>query len=333
MTLLIGIHHFKIQKNMRNTKKPFTSALFPGVLFLSVLFLGVFLVWLLLRFPVSSQTNTAVDTTEANTIRITSFNIHYTSPRQKKLAWGNRREAVKEAIADLNADIIAFQEMETFAGGSYNQKNEQLDWVLEHFPEYRAGAYGDAAIYPNTQPIIYKHERFSQKSQGFFFFSDTPDVIYSRTFNGSWPAFCSWTELVDNKTGQTFFIYNVHFEYKSMSNRSKSAKLVRQRIKPVLEEGNAVLLVGDINAPGFAPTVRKLTKTPLTLAKPVGATFHFNRGLNLIPAIDHVFYSEHFTQQGKTTLLRKSYDDVWPTDHYPVTVELSQALQSEQPAE
>ena len=83
------------------------------------------LLWLGLLTPVSSQTNTA----ESDNIRITTFNIHYTSPRQKKLAWGNRREAVKEAIADLDADIIAFQEMETFAGGSYNQKNEQLDWV------------------------------------------------------------------------------------------------------------------------------------------------------------------------------------------------------------
>ena len=309
---------------MRSSIKSVASALCPGLLCL----------WLILWSPVSSQTNnTAATATETNNIRVTTFNIHYTSPRQKKLAWGNRREAVKEAIADLDADIIAFQEMETFAGGSYNQKNEQLDWVLEHFPEYRAGAYGDAAIYPNTQPIIYRHERFSLKSQGFFFFSETPDVIYSRTFNGSWPAFCSWAKLVDKKTGQEFYIYNVHFEYKSMSNRSKSAKLVRQRIKPVLEDGSAVLLVGDINAPGFAPTVRKLKKTPLILAKPAGATFHFSRGLNLIPAIDHVFYSKHFTQLGKTTLLRKSYDDVWPTDHYPVTVELSQSATEIQPSE
>ena len=286
-----------------------------------------------LSAPASSQSDTAANTIDDGNIRITTFNIHYTSPRQKKLAWGNRREAVKLAIDDLNADIIAFQEMETFAGGSFNRENEQLDWVLEHFPEYSAGAYGDAAIYPNTQPVIYKKERFSQKSQGFFFFSDTPDVIYSRTFNGSWPAFCSWTELVDKKTGQEFFIYNVHFEYKSMSNRSKSAQLVGQRIKPVLEDGGAVVLLGDINAPGFAPTAKKLKKIPLKLAKPAGATFHFNRGLNLIPAIDHVFYSDHFTQQGKITLLREKYDDVWPTDHYPVTVELLQTSKRVQPGD
>lgn len=269
--------------------------------------------------PTAVATSQATDT---ETIRITTFNIHYTSPRQKKLAWANRRDAVKEAIADLDADIIAFQEMETFVGRGFNRENEQLDWVLEHYPEYSAGAYGDAEIYPNTQPILYRTERFSQKAQGFFFFSTTPDVIYSRTFNGSWPAFCSWSQLIDKKTGEEFFIYNVHFEYKSMGNRSKSAKLVSERIKPVLDDGNAVVLVGDINAAGFSPTAGKLKKIPLHLAKPPGATFHFNRGLNILPAIDHLFYSDQFKQLGKTTRLRKRYDDVWPTDHYPVTVEL-----------
>jgi len=284
---------------------------------LKILLATTALIWNLLPAIAASQT------TADDEIRITTFNIHYTSPRQKKLSWVKRRDAVKEAIAELDADIIAFQEMETFIGSGFNRENEQLDWVLEHYPEYSAGAYGDAEIYPNTQPILYRTERFSQQSQGFFFFSTTPDVIYSRTFNGSWPAFCSWTQLVDKKTGEALFIYNVHFEYKSMGNRGKSAKLVAQRIKPVLENGNAVVLVGDINAPGFSPTAGKLKKIPLTIAKPGGATFHFNRGLNILPAIDHVFYSNQFTQRGKTTRLRKRYDGVWPADHYPVTVELA----------
>lgn len=276
-----------------------------------------FVVVLMLSVKVSAN-----DQSISQKIRFSTINIHYVAPRQKKLDWDNRKQAVKQAISDLDADIIAFQEMETFAGGSFNQENKQLDWVLQHFPRYEAGAYGDAKVYPNTQPVLYKHERFSQISQGFFFFSDTPDVIYSRTFNGSWPAFCSWTQLKDKATGKEFYIYNVHFEYKSMGNRSKSAQLVRKRIEPVLQQDNAVVLLGDINAPSFAPTTRKLKKIPLTLAKPAGSTFHLNRGLNLIPAIDHVFFSKHFKQHGKTTLLRKKYNGVWPTDHYPVTVEL-----------
>ncbi len=257
---------------------------------------------------------------QSDDIRISTFNIHYVSAGQKKLDWNKRKQAVVEAIRELDADIIAFQEMETFAGGSFNQENKQLDWVLKHFPEYEAGAYGDAAVYPNTQPILYRSNRFEETDKGFFFFSDTPDIIYSRTFNGSWPAFCSWTKLTDRTTNQDFYIYNVHFEYKSMSNRGKSAALVKERLSPVVSQNHPVILVGDINAPSFSPTARKLKSIPLSLVKPDGATFHFNRGINLLPAIDHIFVSENISISSKVERLKKKYNNVWPTDHYPVTV-------------
>ncbi len=263
------------------------------------------------------------DPAQDNIIRFASFNIHYVAPGQKKLSWDNRKNAVTKALADIDADIIAFQEMETFAGGSFNHENKQLDWILQHLPAYSAGAFGPAETYPNTQPILYKHTRFSQKEQGFFFFSDTPEVIYSRTFNGSWPAFCSWATLIDLSNGEEISVFNIHFEYKSMGNRSKSAQLVAQRLKPLVDDGKPVVLLGDTNAPGFTPTMRKLKNIPLTLAKSAGSTFHFNRGLNLIPAIDHVLFSAALQQHGHTKLLREKYDDVWPADHYPVIVELA----------
>jgi len=255
--------------------------------------------------------------------RIASYNIHYLAPNQKKLDWNRRKNAARQAFGDLGADIVAFQEMETFSGGSFNRENQQLDWMLEHFPEYSAGAYGDAAIYPNTQPVLFRTDRFRQIDQGFFFFSDTPEVIYSRTFNGSWPAFCSWTQLEELHSGRTLTVFNVHFEYKSMSNRSKSARLVADRIRPVVATGEHVILVGDTNAFSVAPTMRTLKAIPLTLASPEGSTFHLNRGLELLPAIDHVLYSNGLSLVGRTKRLRKRYAGVWPSDHFPVVADFT----------
>lgn len=259
---------------------------------------------------------------DADDIRIGSFNIHYLAPNQGNLDWDRRKHAVVQAIGALDADIIAFQEMETFAGGSFNVENRQLRWILDHLPEYAAGAYGNAEVYPNTQPILYRTQRFEQKEQGFFFFSTTPDVIYSRTFNGSWPAFCSWSVLVDRHSGEEIHVFNVHFEYKSMGNRSKSAALVSKRVAPLVTDAKAVILAGDINALSSFPTTRKLKSIPLTLAPPAGPTFHFNRGLGLIPAIDHIFFSSSLKLIGGIWRLRKQYSGVWPTDHYPIVVDL-----------
>src|SRR5690554_4486536 len=90
-------------------------------------------------------------TAAAAPFRIATFNVHYISPQQTKMVWAERRSAVVEALRDMSADIVAFQEMETFVGGSGNPENQQLDWVLQHLPEYRAAAVGDPRDYPSTQ--------------------------------------------------------------------------------------------------------------------------------------------------------------------------------------
>ncbi len=254
--------------------------------------------------------------------RVASFNIHYVAPWQTALAWERRKDAVVKALAGIEADVIAFQEMETFAGGSFNDENRQLDWVLAHFPEYAAGAVGDPRTFPSTQPILYKRSRFTQLEQGYFFFSDTPEVMYSATFNGSYPAFCSWSKLQIVGSDTTVYVYNVHYDYKSFKNRRLSNALVLERVRPVLREGEHVIVAGDINAFSFSPTARALKGLPLALAPPSGATYHFNRGVNLLPAIDHIFYSEGLQQHGDTVVERVSYDGIWPADHYPIWIQL-----------
>ncbi len=262
----------------------------------------------------------------ARPFRVASFNIHYIAPHQQRLNWDERKQAVVRVLEDTQADMIGFQEMETFAGGHYNDENQQLDWVLTHFSHYAATSVGDPRLYPSTQPILYNTARFRPLQQGFFFFSETPEVVYSATYNGSYPAFCSWSQLLDMETTQSFYLFNVHFDYSSVGNRQRSARLVAARLRPLVEAGEAIILLGDINAPGFFPVASILKDIPLTLATPAGATFHFNRGLNVLPAIDHVFHSAQFIQVGKTRLMRQAYDGVWPADHYPLWVELYRAV-------
>ena len=152
------------------------------------------LFWMLVFLPgcVSGDagSDTALAPGEARIV-IGTFNVHYISPRQTKMIWEERRDGVVEVLRQGNADIIGFQEMETFVGGHWNDENKQLDWVLAHFPEYAATSVGDPRRYPWTQPILYRKSRFEALEQGFFFFSPHPDQIYSRSWTGGFPAFCS----------------------------------------------------------------------------------------------------------------------------------------------
>jgi endonuclease/exonuclease/phosphatase family metal-dependent hydrolase len=154
--------------------------------------------------------------------------------------------------------------------------------------------------------------------QGWFFFSTTPDVIYSRTFNGSWPAFASWAEFAPLGGGPAFRVVNVHFEYRSASNRILSAELVRDRIAPVIAGGTPVFLVGDINARRRSPTAERIAEAGIVFAPVEGSTYHFDRGLNLFFAIDHIGATPDLTRVGGPVVLRERFGGTWPSDHYPV---------------
>jgi endonuclease/exonuclease/phosphatase family metal-dependent hydrolase len=253
-----------------------------------------------------------------------TFNIHYVAPGQDRLAWENRREAVIAALEEGGADVLAFQEMETFAGGHWNDENVQLEWVRQHFPEYAAAAVGDPRVYPSTQPILIRRERFEALEQGFFFFSPDPDVPYSRPWRGRYPAFCSWIRVSDRFSENRFYVYNVHFDHSSRENRLRAARLLVERMQGRRHPDEAVVVLGDFNAARSFRPVTLLLRQGLEAAKVPGSTYHFYRGLDVLPAIDHALYSPQF-RCVDAKVLRRRYQGVWPGDHYPVFVTLRPA--------
>lgn len=250
-----------------------------------------------------------------------TLNIHYVAEDQQRLDWDRRKEAVVAAIREGDPDLMAFQEMETFEGGSFSRRNLQLDYLRDNLPGYEFGAVGDPREYPYTQPVMFRSERFELLEQGFFFFSRTPDEIYSRSWDGRYPAFCSWVRLSDRQRGMSFYLYNVHFDHGSRGNRLRAAELVVDRIERRSHPEDPVILAGDLNAIWFFRPVRILTGSGLELAPIDGATVHFMRGINIIPAIDHVLYSEGL-EFLESRVIRSKFEGHWPSDHYPVFVTL-----------
>ncbi len=262
----------------------------------------------------------------AGTLRVASYNVHYirlgaeTGPWSRG-DWRRRRAPLAAAVAATRADVVAFQEMESFRRGSDGSVNLARDWILAELPAFAAAATGDWRRFPSTQPIFYRRERLEMLDQGWFFFSETPGVIYSRTFDGSWPAFASWARFRDRETSRRFRVVNVHFDAFSRLNRRRSAELVIERIGAWMAAGETVILAGDLNAiDGMVPH-DILERGGLVFAGVRGATYHLNRGLNLFGAIDHIAYSGA-TRAAPPMVLRRRFGGEWPTDHYPVAVDL-----------
>lgn len=297
-----------------------------GLRGLAMLFVGLTLVACALHIS-NSGTDDPGPVPDA-ALRFGTLNVHYIRMRAETGAWSladweRRKAPLDAAVKAMGADVIGFQEMESFGGRSQSNTNLTLDYLLQTNPDFAAAAVGDPAVFPSTQPIFYRRDRLRLVDQGWFFFSDTPDVIYSRTFNGSFPAFASWARF-EPRDGPEFLVINVHFEYSSRSNRLLSAELVVERLQPVLAEGLPVVLLGDLNARQGARTQEILADgAGLTFARVDGATYHFNRGFNLFGAIDHIGVTPEGRFVSEPTVLRQRFLGEWPTDHYPLVVDVA----------
>lgn len=256
-----------------------------------------------------------------NLLRVASFNVHYIvlgadAGRWSEAGWQARRGAVDAAFKALEADIVAFQEMESFQRGSDGSVNLARDFLLAQNPAYGVAASGDWRSFPPTQPVFYRKDRVTPEDQGWFFFSETPDVIYSRTFNGSYPAFASWVRFATPQG--PVWVVNLHVDAFSRDNRRRSIALVAERVAPMLAQG-AVIVAGDFNALARSPLLRPLKQQGLVFPR-AKASFHFDKGLHLFGAIDHIGFAGLAAARGPY-VVQSRFDGVFPADHYPVVTD------------
>ncbi len=256
-------------------------------------------------------------------LRVATLNVHYIRLNEATGPWSvgdweRRRGSLDAAFEAMGADAVAFQEMESFAGGSESRVNLALDWLLARNPAYAAAAAGDPSAFPSTQPILYRRARLALLEQGWFFFSETPEALYSRGFDGAPPSFASWARFRDRRDGAAFTLLNVHLDARSWTNRRGAAELVAARVASRIAAGETVLLAGDLNARAGSPTLEILEAAGLAFAPVAGATFHFDRGLNLFGAIDHLAFGPGVAPIGAPIVLRRRFEGDWPSDHYPV---------------
>ena len=250
-------------------------------------------------------------------VRVMTFNIRL-SPREDfdgDNCWNNRREAVIRMIESSKPDLFGIQEGYIV----------QVNYMDENLPEF--GRYGvcrdDGLERGEANAIFWRKDRFDMKQCNTFWLSETPDTV-SLGWDGACRRIVTWAQLYDKDTERDVWFFNTHFDHVGTVAREEAGKLIMERMKALVPEGDVVFLTGDFNAnwdnPILGPIREKLGNCRETAPETDGRNTFNAWGEKDVPdgtdIIDHIFY------RGVTAVryevLTGDYGVPFVSDHWPV---------------
>lgn len=256
-----------------------------------------------------------------------AFNIRFDNPKDGENAWPNRKEMVGKWIESESPDVIGLQE-------ALRHQINDIKKVATAYSEYGVGR-DDGKSRGEHCTILYLKKRFTldKKDCGTFWFSDTPEKIASKSWGNEIPRICTWARLIHKKTGNGFYLYNVHYDHQSQSSRIGASNLIIERISNRKQSNEPIILMGDFNAAEKNPAITVFKEEPLKLVdtfrvvKPdekMVKTFHgFKGGSFMGGKIDHVFILPNTAKVRSAEIVRFNKDKRYLSDHYPVRAKLS----------
>ena len=263
---------------------------------------------------------------EGSPIRVMSFNVRGSSQdARKKNAWRNRAALNVATIERHAPDVIGLQEAQ----------RGNLDVYRKRLPRY---AHIHGPRYGNT--ILFDPERLEPLDSGGFWLSETPEK-YSKSWLTRVARSATWALFRVLETGLSFLHLNTHLDHVSALARREASKLIVRRVVEISERTSIdppTVVTGDFNSRPGNPVHRTFTEsgfvdTYLAAGNEEGAnTYHAFRGASYRDAhprrgprrIDWILLKD---PKGRLRLkshriIHDENDGLFPSDHYPILVEL-----------
>lgn len=252
-------------------------------------------------------------------IRVMSCNLRCFNPSDLgKKSWFYRADLIMKNIQTEYPGIIGFQECTKY----------QYPYLCESLPEYDSViTYRDDT--PNAEgcPVFYRKDLYTLVDKGSFWLSETPDEM-SIDWGSACYRICSYVILQENESGKQFAVFNTHLDHVSDKARINGIKVVLDKIEQF--GGMPSVLMGDFNAEEDSETYRSAVESfddvkYLTEKTMTSATYQ-NWGTALDnDCIDYVMVSKNGFTVNEYKVVQTTYDGVYPSDHFPLSVSLELA--------
>lgn len=262
-------------------------------------------------------------------LNVMSFNIRRGTAKDGKNHWRFRRNRVCELLNHYRPDVLGLQE-------ALNFQISEIRTMLPGYEKVDIGNLGGSKVLHNA--IFFNASRFLLSEHGTFWFSDTPAIPGSKGWGNIMPRTCTWARLIEKKSRQAFYFYNVHLDHISQRSRKNSVVFLTQFIHKRTSP-DPFVLTGDFNAREKSAPIKYLKgKIPLKIRKkgfisnpePLMdtfrvrypndrhvATFHGYRRLFFRFKLDYIFVPSSVRVQD-AIIIHPKWNKYYPSDHFPL---------------
>ena len=256
-------------------------------------------------------------------LRLMTYNIRLDLASDGANAWPNRRDWVAAQILWLRPDIFGLQEVLP------NQKSD----LIAALPQYRVigGGRDDGQEKGEASPIGFDPNRFDYVDGGLFWLSPTP-TLPSKGWDAAYNRIATWARLRVHGTRQVILAVNTHWDHVGVVARKESAAQITRWLEANARRCEHVMVFGDFNSDIDSEQMQAMTRAArvlrdarsVTKAAPFGPAGTFNSFQFPPPAsraIDHFLLGERIEVE-RYLVLAQPIDGRWPSDHFPVLVDL-----------
>jgi endonuclease/exonuclease/phosphatase family metal-dependent hydrolase len=254
-------------------------------------------------------------------LKVMTYNIRLDLASDDENSWSNRKENVSNLINFYEPDILGIQE-------GLPHQVQFLDSMLLGYKVVGEGREGGKN--GEHSSIFFKSRKFELIECDTFWLSETPDEV-SKGWDAALNRICTYGIFKDNETELLFCVFNTHFDHVGEVARNKSAQLIHQKVSQLNTKDYPVIIMGDFNLEPQSEPILFLSnqynhvKSDAKLIYNSGGTFNgfeFHKPILKEKEIDHIFVSKKSFEIKKYAVLTDSYSCKYPSDHFPVLVEL-----------
>ena len=258
----------------------------------------------------------------AQQMNVATFNIRMKTDGDVGNLWQDRYTHL--------TDLIKFHQFEIF--GVQEAFKEQLNDMSAKLPNFKYIGVGrdDGADKGEHSSIFYDTRRFEVGESGTFWLSATDTKTPNKGWDAALPRICTWGIFKDKKNGKKFIFMNTHFDHVGVEARKESAKLILTKAKE-LAKNLPLILTGDFNIDENNEAYFTLSKSGVVedtydlaeiVYEPNSSFNSWGKSIKEKGRIDHIFITKPFKVH-KYGILTDTYMGKFPSDHFPVYVELN----------